>query len=283
MTLNSGGQATVSWNVAKTDLAPISTSAVRILLSTDGGVTFPTVLSNSTPNDGSQIVTLPSVQTATARVKVEAVGNIYFDVSDTNFTISNSVGTLQLTCAAYSASEGNGKVDVTVTRSGNTAGAASVNFVTSDIAGLQSCALANGRASERCDYVTSLGTVRFNAGETSKTLTIPFIDDVLLEGNETLKFDLSSATGASLGLPATANVTITDNDFLVPTSNPIDGVAFFIRQQYLDILNDSPTQPDFRTGSTLSHRVRTVASVNRRHQTAIVCTWQRDSSSLTSF
>ena len=240
VTLSSGGQTTITWNVANTNLAPIATSAVRILLSTDGGITFPTVLSNSTANDGSEVVTLPNVQTANARVKIEAVGNIYFDISDTNFTISNNAPTLQFSAAAYSASEGTGKVDVTVTRSGSTAAAASVNFATSDIAGLQSCALANGRASERCDYVTSLGTVSFAAGQTSKTVTIPFIDDVLLEGNETFTISLSSATGASVGSPATATVTIVDNDFIAPASNPIDGVEFFIRQQYLDILNRQP-------------------------------------------
>ncbi|HKG61527.1 MAG TPA: M12 family metallo-peptidase [Pyrinomonadaceae bacterium] len=240
VTLSSGGQTTITWNVANTNLAPIATSAVRILLSTDGGITFPTVLSNSTANDGFEVITLPNVQTATARVKIEAVGNIYFDISDTNFTISNNAGTLQFSAAAYSASEGSGKVDVTVTRSGSTAGAASVNFATSDIAGLQSCGLANGRASERCDYATSLGTVTFAAGETLKTFTIPFINDVLLEGNETFTISLNSATGASLSSPATATVTIVDNDFLAPASNPIDGVEFFIRQQYLDILNRPP-------------------------------------------
>lgn len=92
--LASGSQTTITWNVANTNFAPISTSAVRILLSTDGGNTFPTVLASSTPNDGSHVVTLPNVQTTTARVKVEAVGNIYFDISDTNFAISNTSANL---------------------------------------------------------------------------------------------------------------------------------------------------------------------------------------------
>ncbi len=78
---------TVTWNVANTNNAPVSVSSVRILLSTDGGNTFPTVLSASTPNDGSELVFLPVGSTTTARIKVEAVGNIFFDISDTNFTI----------------------------------------------------------------------------------------------------------------------------------------------------------------------------------------------------
>ena len=63
---------------------------VKISLSTDGGLTFPNVLAASTPNTGSASVTLPDVTTSMARIKVEAVGNIYFDISDTNFTISPS-------------------------------------------------------------------------------------------------------------------------------------------------------------------------------------------------
>ena len=59
------------------------------MLSTDGGATFPTTLAANTLNDGSQLVTLPSTATTQARVKVEAVGNIFFDVSDANFTISS--------------------------------------------------------------------------------------------------------------------------------------------------------------------------------------------------
>jgi hypothetical protein len=79
---------TVTWNVANTNNAPVSVNAVRILLSTDGGNTFPVVLSASTPNDGSEQVFIPVGSTNTARIKVEAIGNIFFDVSDTNFTIA---------------------------------------------------------------------------------------------------------------------------------------------------------------------------------------------------
>jgi len=79
---------TVTWNVANTNLAPVSTANVKIELSTDGGNTFPTVLLASTPNDGSEGVTLPSLSTSTARIRVSAVGNIYFDISNANFTIT---------------------------------------------------------------------------------------------------------------------------------------------------------------------------------------------------
>ncbi len=88
VTWNSGAAQTVTWNVANTTASPVSCSLVNILLSTDGGNTFPTTLLAGTPNDGSQSVTLPNVNTTTARIKVESVGNIFFDLSNTNFTIT---------------------------------------------------------------------------------------------------------------------------------------------------------------------------------------------------
>ena len=81
---------TVTWSVNNTNVAPVSCANVKISISTDGGNTFSTLLA-STPNDGSQAVTIPNTPSTTARIKVEAVGNIFFDISNTNFTISGAV------------------------------------------------------------------------------------------------------------------------------------------------------------------------------------------------
>ncbi|MBL0926045.1 MAG: hypothetical protein IBJ11_00120 [Phycisphaerales bacterium] len=86
--LTSGQPFTVTWNVANTTAAPVSTSQVNIRLSTDGGNTFPTLLASGVPNSGSASVVIPGPATTTARVRVEAVGNFFFDVSNSNFSIT---------------------------------------------------------------------------------------------------------------------------------------------------------------------------------------------------
>jgi len=77
----------VTWNVAGTNTGAISATLVDIMLSTNGGLTFPIVLAASTPNDGSEAVSFTVQSTNQARVKVAAVGNIFFDLSNANFTI----------------------------------------------------------------------------------------------------------------------------------------------------------------------------------------------------
>lgn len=81
-----GAVQTVTWNVNGTQALA---GNVRILLSTDGGLNFPTVLLASTVNNGSAAIIVPNnVQTTQARLKIEALGNIFFDISDANFSIT---------------------------------------------------------------------------------------------------------------------------------------------------------------------------------------------------
>jgi hypothetical protein len=87
VTWNAGGAATVTWSVNGTNGGSVNCASVNILLSTDGGNTFPIVLASSTANDGSEVIAVPATTGTTNRIKVEAVGNIFFDISNTNFTI----------------------------------------------------------------------------------------------------------------------------------------------------------------------------------------------------
>ncbi|HEX8286944.1 MAG TPA: zinc-dependent metalloprotease family protein [Pyrinomonadaceae bacterium] len=116
---NGNSTQTISWDVANTTAAPVNAQMVRITLSTDGGQTFPVVLKDSTANDGTETVTIPNTATTTGRIRIEAIGNIFFDINDSNFTILETT-----TACSYSLSSTNlsspaagGAGNVTVTTS----------------------------------------------------------------------------------------------------------------------------------------------------------------------
>ncbi|RAK65999.1 reprolysin-like metallopeptidase [Hymenobacter edaphi] len=112
LTWTGGSTQTVTWIVAGTSANGVNCATVNILLSTDGGLTYPTALASGVANDGSQAVTVPSVATTTARIMVAAADNYFFDISNTNFTITApaacnaptdlSVGSVTQTTAAVS-------------------------------------------------------------------------------------------------------------------------------------------------------------------------------------
>ena len=88
---------TVTWNVAGTTASPISCANVNIDLSTDGGFTYSTALAANTPNDGSHSIQVPNISTSSARVRVACANNIFFDISNANFTIQAVSGDPSLT------------------------------------------------------------------------------------------------------------------------------------------------------------------------------------------
>jgi len=136
-----------------------------------------------------------------------------------NFTATppppNSV---QYSSASYSFGEGGGSATINVTRSGDTSNTLSVNYQTNDNFGFVECNVNNGLANQRCDYITTAGTLNFAANEISKTFTVPIIEDLQLEGNETLNLSLSNPAGGTLGSQSTAVLTISDNDTIASTS-----------------------------------------------------------------
>ncbi len=155
---------------------------------------------------------------------------------------------VHLSSLSYAVGEAVGSVQVIVTRT-DTFGAAIVNYTTSDTAALTECNVVNGIASSRCDYATSVGTVRFAAGEASKTIFIPIVNDGYVEGNEAFSITLSNPVGATLGSFSTANVTIQDNE-TANGANPLDTVDFFIEQHYIDFLGRNPSRQVWQGGAT---------------------------------
>ncbi|WET00825.1 reprolysin-like metallopeptidase [Flavobacterium sp. YJ01] len=94
-----GSAQTITWSVNNTNSLPGS-SNVNIRLSSDGGLTFPTILASNTLNDGSETILIPSgITPATnCRILIEPVNNIYYAVNRTPFSIGYSAST---SCATY--------------------------------------------------------------------------------------------------------------------------------------------------------------------------------------
>jgi len=153
--------------------------------------------------------------------------------------------------------EGTPNIPIKVMRTGNTNGTATVDYATSDTAGSAACDVFSGKASSRCDYGTTTGTLTFAPGDTEKTVTIPIIDDSFAEGLEAFSFKLSNVTGPSATLGAnTANIAINDNETTNGPS-PVDGAPFFVRAQYLDFLN---REPDSSGGAFWTNQITSCGS-----------------------
>lgn len=139
-----------------------------------------------------------------------------FDPADnrTNYAVAGAP-LANLSVANASVTEG-GTAMVTVARSGSLAGAVTVNYATSD-----------GSAVAPADYASVSGTVAFAAGETSKTIAVPTVDDSIYEGAEAFTVALSSPSGgASIAVP-NATVTINDNEvvpqFVISNASVVEG------------------------------------------------------------
>lgn len=93
---DAGTTETVTWNVAGTTANNVNEANVNILLSTDGGVNFDTVLASNTPNDGSHSITVPNVVSSNCRIMVEAANGIFFNVNSNRVSIG-----VNITCTTY--------------------------------------------------------------------------------------------------------------------------------------------------------------------------------------
>jgi hypothetical protein len=141
-----------------------------------------------------------------------------------------TTNTMRFVVATTRVGEKDGKVSILVRRIGTTAGNASVNYATS-----------SETASERTDFITTLGTLQFAPGEIEKSFDVLLTDDSFIEGEEAFNVFLSNPLGTGLDAPGRERVTITDDDITLGP-NPIDDPRNYSRQHYLDFLNRTPDQ-----------------------------------------
>ena len=124
--------------------------------------------------------------------------------------------TFQFNADRYSVTEGAGSILITVTRAGSIADAATVHFETGD-----------GTATQVKNYLSAIGTLSFAPQETTKTFTVPIVDNALPEGNLTLNLFLGNPVGSGLNAPGRAVITIIDNDTTDPgPTAPLLQIAF---------------------------------------------------------
>jgi len=138
-------------------------------------------------------------------------GLFYVNVHSTNFPageirgqfgLSPSLSSIQFNATSYVVSEGSGSVAVSVTRTGNTSNAVTINYATN-----------NGTAEKPSDYTNASGSLQFAAGETQKSFVVPIVDDALVERTETINVVLSGpGVGALEGSPFTSTISILDDD-----------------------------------------------------------------------
>jgi hypothetical protein len=152
-----------------------------------------------------------SVTLTPAQVQDLKNGLYYINVHSSNFPAgeirgqfasSLSAVSMQFSATSYVVNENAGSVTVSVTRSGNTSLATTINYATS-----------NGSATQPSDYTSVSGSLQFAAGETVKSFVVPIIDDAMVEGTETINVSLTSpSVGSVEGSPFTTTIVVLDDD-----------------------------------------------------------------------
>jgi Calx-beta domain/Domain of unknown function (DUF4214) len=247
------GTAPAVFNVV---LSNKSTSSVSVNFATADGTA--TVAGADYQSNSGTLVFSPgeTAKQVTVQVNADAVNEpaetFFLNLTTpTNGTIADGQGlatiapanaaAMQFNATSYSLAESAHILPVTVTRSGDTTAAASVQYQTNDAS-----------ATYHSDYTPAYGVLAFAAGETSKTFNLLVNEDAFIEGDETFTISLTNASGGIVSGPAIVTVTITDSTS--SATNPIDSAGFFVRQHYHDFLNREPDQSglDFWTGQITS-------------------------------
>ncbi len=122
-------------------------------------------------------------------------------ITNASLTILDDEVVVQFARVTYTNSEAGPLAILTVVRTGPLTDPVAVDYMTDDETAF---------AGE--DYTESTGTIAFAAGASSKTFSVPILNDGLVEDDETFTVTLFNPEGAQLGDAATATVQIVDND-----------------------------------------------------------------------
>jgi hypothetical protein len=164
-------------------------------------------------------------------------------------------GLAQFSSSNYSIGEAGGVAIITVTRTGGSSGAASVNFAT-----LSGTAVGGSACTPGADFINSNGTLNWADNDTAdKSFNVTICDESIFENDETVNLSLGGATVVTVGTPSTATLTITNDDAAPPPANPGDLVISEYRlhgpagansttDEYIEIYNR--TGGDFAVGAT---------------------------------
>ena len=218
VTVTNNGPAEAT-NVLFTDTLPAG-SVFSSVTSSQGSVapSSSTTLSGNllslAPGASATVTIFVTPSTVATAVNTATVTSDNVDTNTGNNTASGSVsvinlpGAIQLDSSLYVVPENGGSVTLTLDRTGGSLGTVTVDYATSDFTAVSGV-----------NYVASSGTVTFLDGQLTATITIPVLDDFIINGNTGFFVTLSNpAGGASLGTPDVSAVIVanTDKDTIPP-------------------------------------------------------------------
>ena len=214
---NLGGAAAYRVNVVSSlgTISGIDPTTLNLAAGASETVDFNLTVPAGTPEGTPLAVTMTATRTGDSTVFNSAILNL----------VVSQTPTIRFSAAKYSVAEDVTFATVSVIRSGDSSGAATVEYAT-----------ASGTASDRSDFTTATGQLQFAAGQTQKSFSVFITEDSFVEGTETASIELSNATGAALGSQSTAVLEITD-DASESATNAIDVPEVFVGQHYHDFLN----------------------------------------------
>lgn len=234
-----GTNQNVTWNVAGTTSNSVNASFVDIFLSIDGGYTYPIQLANKVPNDGSEVVTVPNNVGTNNRIMVKGNNHIFFDISNTAFSITPPSATFAVSQAGVQTTQACTLTSTTFNFSYSTLGGFSGN-TTFSATGFPSGAtvvFSPTSSSSNSNVTLTLGNlagasgsynilVNATSGATSKT--VPFYMYIGV-GNPTLMMPSNNAVAqsTSLSLMWNSDPNATSYDVQVSTVSNFSTILSF--------------------------------------------------------